>query len=282
MWKLLKLILWVIPPVLLAGAVGLFLWYKKDIYQKEQKLGKEIKELRAAPAEKYDFGMEKFDQALAMMRDGKLEDGRGALLNMLRFHRDSARAQDAMRLLGQINLDKLFAPEANLPGKKRIEVGRGDSINKITANNQTTYQFLVKVNGLTRPEAIHPNDQLWVYPLNFRVLIDLRKKQLILMDGEYFFAWFPILDVRRPPGAKVPAKETIANKFGVLAGKRTTLTAEDALMAEKWIEIGKEWAIRSVAAGTSPSPGFGIFLSDADVDDLVAILRTGNSVEINP
>jgi hypothetical protein len=277
-----KLALWVIPPLLLAGAAGLFLWYKKDIYQKEKQRGAELREWMQAPVPKYDFGLEKFDAAVALLRDGNDDDARRALMAMLRFHRDSARAMDAMRLLGQMNLDRLFAPDIPAPGKKRVEIARGESLNKLAATHRTTYHYIVRANGLTRPDAIQPNELLWVCPLDFRVVIDTGKRHLLLMDGEYFFAVFPILEVRKAPGAKLPFSAEVGQKFGVAGEKRVLLTTDDAMQAEKWIEIGRDWAIRSVKAGSPPGTGYGIFLSETDAADLVAVLRTGNPVEIKP
>lgn len=281
-WRFLKLLFWIIPPLLLAGAGSLFLWYKRDVYQRDQRLGADLKELRTAKPVKYDFGLEKFDKAVALLRDGKDEEARRALLEMLRTYGDSARALDAMRLIGQMNLDRLFAPEPGYPGKIQVEVGRGESLNKLAATYSSSYQYLVRVNGLTKPEAIQPNDRLWVCPLNLRALVSLKQKQLVLMDGDLFFAVFPILEIRRPPGSKLPVQAEIGNKFGVLDGKRVQLTGEDATRAEKWIEIGKDMAIRSVARGSTAGPGFGIFLNEADADDLAAVLRQGNRVQINP
>jgi hypothetical protein len=281
-WRFIKLLLWVIPVLLVAGAIGLFLWYKRDIYAKEQKVGTELKEIRTAKVDNYDFGLEKFDAAVALLREGKDEEARKAILNMLRFHRDSARAKDAMRLLGQMNLDRLLDPDQAMPGKKKVEIERGGSLNKLAVTHQTTWHYIVRANGLSKPDAIQPNEQVWVCPLNYRVVIDTGAKQLLLMDGDLFFALFPIKEIRRPPTGKLPIKATIGQKFGVLDSKRVLLTEDSALRAEKWIEIGRDWAIRSVARGAEPGQGFGIFLSEADADDLLTILRTGNAVEINP
>lgn len=282
MWRFIKLILWVIPLLLLAGAAGLFYWYKRDVYGKEARVGGDLKELRAAKVEKYDFGMEKFEAAVAMLRDGKDEDARRALIAMLRFHKDSARAADAMRMLGQINLDRLFDPAQPFPGKRRVEVEKGGSINKLAANTRSSYHYIVRANGLTRPEAVQPNEQLWVCPLDFRVVVDAGAKQLLLMDGDLFFALFPILEIRRPQGTKLPVKASVGQKFASRDGKRVLLTDEDGPQAEKWIEIGRDWAIRSVPPGSKPGQGFGIFLAEADAADLVAVLRSGNPVEIKP
>jgi hypothetical protein len=280
--RVLKLFLWVIPVLLLAVAVGLVLWYKRDVLGKDKRLGSEIKELRTAKVEEYDFGLEKFDAAVAKLRAGEDEEGRKALLAMLRYHKDSARARDAMRLLGQMNLDRLLDPDVPWPGKKRVEVPRGGSLNKIAADHKTTWHYITRATGLSRPQAIQPNDQVWVCPLNFRAIIDVGAKTIVIMDGEYFFALFPIREIRRPPGAKIPAKVAVGQKFGVLDGKRVVLTDEGTTRAEKWIEIGRDWAIRSVPDAATPGQGFGVFVSEADAADLLLLLRSGNSVELKP
>jgi hypothetical protein len=277
-----KIILWVIPPALVVAAVGLVLWFKKDVLERDTRVGGGISQLRVAPAEEYDFGLDKFDAAVALLRDGEAEEARRALLAMLRHHRDSARAPDAMRLLGQLNLDRLFDPAVPWPGKAKVEVKRGDSLNKIAADHRSTFHYLVRANGLARPEAVQPHDQLWVCPMDFEVLLRLADKQLVLMDDGLFFAVFPVLEARRPPGVKASGSGKIGNKFGQLAGKRVQVHEEAFTGAEKWIEIGGNWAIRSVPAGAPPPAGFGVFLAEADAADLVAVLRRGNAVEWVP
>lgn len=282
MWRLIKLVLWVIPLLLLAGAIGLLLWYKRDVHGKETRDGGDLKELRTAKVEKYDFGMEKFDAAVAMLRDGKDEDARKALMAMLRYHKDSARATDAMHIVGQMNLDRLFDPAQPFPGKQRVEIEKGGSINKLAATTRSSYHYIVRANGLTRPEAVQPNEQLWTCPLEFRVVVDAGAKHLRLMDGDRFFALFPILEIRRPQGSKLPVKSAVGQKFSSRNGKRVLLTEDDGPDAEKWIEIGRDWAIRSVPPGAKPGQGFGIFIAETEAADLVAVLRSGNPVEIIP
>ena len=281
-WRFVKLLLWVIPPVLILLAVAMVLWFRKDVMQHDNKVAGEISDLRKAPVEKYDFGLDKFDQAVALLESGQNDDARRALLGMLRAHRDSARAYDAMRLLGQMNMDRLFDSTVASPGKKRVEVNRGDSINKLAADNQCTFQYIVRANNLAKPDAIQPHDQLWVCPLNFSVIVRAAEKRLIVMDGDLFFTVFPVMEIRKSPGAKLPMKGSVGQKFGVAGGKRLQPGDDDMVAAEKWIEIGGDWAIRSVKAGAQPPAGFGIFLAEADADDLFAILRKGNRVELNP
>ena len=280
--RVIKLFLWIIPVLLLAAALGLVFWYKRDVLGKDKRLGSEIKELRTAKIEEYDFGLEKFDAAVAKLRAGEEEEGRKALMGMLRYHKESARARDAMRLLGQINLDRLIDPDVPWPGKKKVEIPRGGSLNKIATDNQTTWHYIVRASGLTRPQAMQPNDQVWVCPLNFRAVIDIGAKSILIMDGDYFFALFPVREIRRPPGAKIPATVAVGQKFGVLGGKRVVLTDEGATGAEKWIEIGRDWAIRSIPDAATPGQGFGVFVSEADAADLLVLLRSGNPVELNP
>ena len=201
---------------------------------------------------------------------------------MLRTHRDSARANDAMRLLGQMNLDRLFDPKVSMEGKQRVEVARGDSINKLANDHQCTFQYIVRANNLARPDALQPHDQLWVCPLNLTLVLRSSEKRLILMDSDLFFAVFPVVEIRKPPSAKIPFKGTVGQKFGVSNGKRLQPSDEDFPRAEKWIEIGPDWAIRSLRAGSPPPSGFGIFLAEEDAEDLVAVLRKGNRVELNP
>lgn len=279
--SLIKIFLWVLPPVFLGAGIALFLWFKRDIYEREKRVDANVGELRAAPVEEFDFGLEKFDEAVAALRDEGDAAGRAALAAMLRSHRDSARASDAMNLLGQMNLDRLLS-EDPMERKKRVAVRPGDSINRIAQREETTFHYIMRANGLTRPEGIQPGDQLWVAPMNYRAVARLGEKRLILMDGDYFFAVFPLTAATRPPGTRLPAKGAVSNKFAIVNGRRVLTTSPGYDRAEKIIEIGREWTIRSHPDDQPPPAGYGLFLRNSDMEDLMAVLRAGNTVEINP
>jgi len=261
--------------------VALVLWFKRDIYERELRVSQNVGELRSAPVEEFDFGLDKFDEAVEILRTEGEAAGRAALAAMLRSHRESARAPDAMNLLGQMNLDRLLSDDP-MERKKRVAVRPGDSINRIAQREETTFHFIMRANGLTRPEGLQPGDQLWVAPMNFRTVVRLADKKLILMDGDYFFASFPLTAATRPPGSRVPAKATVSNKFAMVGGRRVLTTSPGYDRAEKIIEIGREWTIRSHPDDKDPPAGYGLFLRNSDMEDLMALLRSGNTIEINP
>jgi len=281
-WRFLKLLLWVVPPLLIGSAVAVLIWFKKDVIEREDQLGEDVGELRTAEVEHYDFGLSQFDDAVEFLRDGKVEEARHELMTLLRFHRNSARADDAMMLLGQINLDRLFDPSVPRPGKKRVEVVRGDSLAKIAKTHHSTVQYIVRASGLARPESIQPHEQVVVCPMNFTAVVRLGEKKILLMDGGSYFASFPIRSIRKPPGARLPWKGKVVGKFGMKNGKRALLSDPSVCGEEKWIEMSRDWGIRSVVDDGSPPTGFGIFVAPEHAADLVALLRKGSRVEINP
>lgn len=281
MWSLIKTILWVLPPLFVVATVALFFWFKRDVVERERSLSHEIAELRAAPVETYDFGLDSFDQAIDLLRESGPAKAADALRAMLRAHPESARAGDAMHLLGQLNLDKIFSNSPPEPAT-RISVRPGDSLNRIASRENTTLHYLMRANSITRPESLQPGQQLQVLPLHFRLIIDFSGLRAILMDESAFVASFPIESIRRPPGAALPFSGSVTGKFAVRSGDRVLLTSPEYHHAEKWIEIGRDWAIRSSPTDDEPTTGFGIFLSPADADDLMVLLRIGNHVEIRP
>lgn len=281
-WRAVKLMLWTLPPVLIGAAVATVIWFRKDVIEAEGRQDAYLGALRDAPAERYDFGLAKFDEAVELLTRGETEEARLALMGMLRYHRDSARAEDAMRLLGELNMDRLFDPAVPMPGKKRVEVQRGDSLAKIASGHQSTVHYIVRANGLARPEAIQPHDQLLVCPLDKRMVVRLEEGRVELMEGDRFFAVMALVGWQRPPGAPLPWKGEVRRKFGSRDGQRVLLTDPGAITGEKWIETTGDWGIRSHDPDVGDPKGYGVFVSPEDAADLMALLREGAVVEVNP
>jgi len=277
-----KALLWLFSLVVLAAVLAGAWHFKHAVWDQEREADRSVAEIRNRPVEEFDFGVEKFHEAMDLLAEGEVMACKRVLVDLLRFHQESSKVDDAMRLLGELNLDALLS-DAPMEGKRRVEVRRGDSVNRLASEHNSTFHYIVRVNGLTRPESIQPHDQLWVTPLDFRLVIRVADKRLELMDGDYYFASYPIIEVRRPPGLRLPTKTTISGKHAVYDDRRILMTDDNYSRADKFIQLGERWSLRSVLTGQSPpEDGFGIFLSADAIDELNAILRVGNTVEINP
>lgn len=279
---LFKSIMFLLCIAVLGGVVMSVIWFKDEVLKKKAVVSEELKQMHETEVEPYDFSIERFDQAIAALKEGDVAVTRAVLTEILRFHREGAKADKALRLLGELNMDQLMTPDDSL-GKKLIEVKPGQSVNGIANSEQCTFHYIARVNGLTKANAIQPHDRLWVCPLDFKVVLRLDSKRLFLMRDDKFFKAYDLVAVNRPPGLRVPVKTKISDKKAVVNGKQILLSSDDYQNAEKWIDLGSNLSLRATADDESvPDRAFGVFMDDSDIDELMTVLRVGNAVELNP
>lgn len=279
---LFKTFMFLICFAILGGAVMSVMWFKDDVIKKEEVVREELKEMRDTVVEPHDFSIDLFDQAISALENGDVAVTRAVLTEILRFHREGAKGDSALRLLGELNMDQLMTPDESL-GKKSIEVQPGQSVNGIAKSEQCTYHYIARVNGLTRASAIQPHDRLWVCPLDFKVVLRLESSLLFLMRDDKFFKAYDLVGVNRPPGLRVPFKTKISDKKAMVNGKQILLSSDDYQKADKWIDLGSNLSLRATEDdGSVPDRAFGVFLDESDIDELMTVLRVGNAVEVNP
>lgn len=267
---------------ILGGAVMSVLWFKDDVMKKEQVVREELKIMRDSDVEPHDFSIDLFEKAITALKDGDVAVTRAVLTEILRHHREGAKGDSALRLLGELNMDQLMTPDESL-GKKSIEVKSGQSVNGIAKSENCSFHYISRVNGLTRASAIQPHDRLWVCPLDFKVVLRLGSSRLFLMRDDKFFIAYDLVGVNRPPGLRVPFKTKVSDKKAMVNGKQILLSSEDYQKSEKWIDLGSNLSLRSVADdGSVPDRAFGVFMVESDIDELMTVLRVGNEVEVNP
>jgi len=275
-------VLFLLCLAVLGGVVASVLWFKVHVFEKGAEAKDELAEIRKVEVAPHDFSPRLFSEALSALAGGDQERARAKLVEILQFHREGTRGDAALRLLGELNMDQLMSPDASL-GKLSVEVAGGQSVNSIARKHGCTFHYIVRVNGLTNPEALQPNDRLWVCPLDFKVVLRLDANRLYLMRDDKFFKVYDLLAVRRPPGMRVPVLTKVTDKKVYINGRQVLLSSQSYHDAEMAVDLGNSLSIRSVADGESvPERAFGVFMREGDVDELMTVLRVGNQVEVNP
>ena len=108
--------------LVLGGAVAGAVWYYEHSVLPEQRRKEAITEMLKTPGPKADPGRRIYDEALESIRGGDLEKARGRLAEVIELYPDSERSGDARRVLGEMNMDRLFA-RVPMPGKLEYSVG---------------------------------------------------------------------------------------------------------------------------------------------------------------
>jgi hypothetical protein len=233
-------------------------------------------------AEMPDFepGDRAFQKAHELIAMGKIPEGREKLTAIVNVFPSSPAAPTARRIVGEMNLDEILS-SAFIEGKANYEVKRGDSYFAIADRNDTSLDMLMHLNGMMELKNLQPGDDLQILPLNFRLLIEPQRNAISLWDGARFICEYPVLKM----GGTAPKSGTtvIESRRSTIDGRVVQSTARDYRATAKSLQL-KNPPLQILpydANDDSPSPG--LFISEADIEELFLLTRTGNEVEIrNP
>jgi hypothetical protein len=304
-----KLLIFLITVGLVADTLAMGYWVYMNILLKESQVEEDIAAMKGKDRPRIDPGVRRFEAAVDLIREGKIEEGRDALYKLRQQFPDSATCGDAIRIIGEINMDQLYSPE-NLGGKKDYIVQPGDSLNLIATKQGTTVDSIIRSSGLMSFN-LQPGDHLTIIPMDFHLGVSLSKKQVMLLrkvgEKEYLFKVYEAKDIRLPPGTRLPVEIQIAGKNAIHEGKQVISTDPHYLEAEKWIpgtkpgvvirtppvpraqpveepnqaEAGKKGATPAAAV---PPPAAesetGIFLAREDIEELFALVRRGSKLSL--
>ncbi len=303
----LKILAFLITVGLVAGALSVGWWFYMNVLLKESEVEKDIAAMKGKDRPKIDPGARRFDAAIDLIRAGKIEEGRDALYKLRLQFPDSATCPEAMRIIGEINMDMLFSPNNTL-GKKDYIVQPGNTLLGIATKHDTTIDSIVRMNGLMST-MLQPGDHLTIIPMDFNLGVDVSSKQVLLLrkvaDKEYLFKVYDAKEVRLPPGTRVPMEMELAGKNATYEGKTTPPTDPNYPAAEKWISGTKAGVVirtppvaRAVAveepkktnskkggsleAMPPPAPSTasetGVFLAREDIEEIFALVRKGSKL----
>lgn len=223
-----------------------------------------------------DPGEKSYQKAQELLAIGKLPEAREKLTAIVNVYPSSASAPAARRIVGEINLDELLST-SHMEGKKTHTVKRGDALLGIASQYKTTIENMIYINSLLELRGIQPGDEFVVMPLEFRLLIEPKRKSLSLWDGGKFIKEYQILHVS---GSFQPGQRgKISAKSAEIDGKKVLPPSKLYPVAAKVVQIAKPAVqIRSWDGDGDKPPG-GILLKPQDMEEINLLTRTGNEVE---
>lgn len=291
----LKLLIFLITVGLLLGSVATVYWFYMRVIRPEMVVKSEIEKIQQAGLPVMDPGLRRFEAAADLIRVGRLDEGREAMYNLLKQFPESPTCGEAKRIIGEINLDRLFSP-TYLEGKVDYIVQPGDrGLLAIALKHKTSLDAIVRLNGL-RGNTIHPGDHLLIMPVDFDFAVNVSDKKVVVLRQGRFFAEYPAVDVRLPAGFRMPAEVKLATKSASLDGKPVAASDEAYLEAEKVIPAANRPGVvlRTVPAARPVDgegetkggevaiggPEFGIFMLREDLEEVFAMARSGASLKL--
>jgi hypothetical protein len=234
------------------------------------------KMLDAAEMPDIDPGEKAFQKAHELLALGKLPEAREKLTAIVNVFPGSVSAPVARRIVGEMNLDEILST-SHMEGKQIHVVKRGDSFLGIAAKYNTTIDCIVHLNSMMELRSIQPGDELVVMPLEFRLLVEPRRKAISLWDGGRFVREYPVLHMGNiPAGAQ---RSTISSKTAEFEGKRVQAHTKEYRAAHKVMQIAKPPLQIRAWDGQDEKPAGGILLRPQDMEEISLLTRIGNEVE---
>ncbi len=235
------------------------------------------KMLDSAEMPDIDPGEKSFQKAHELLALGKLDEAREKLTAIVNVYPSSASAPVARRIVGEMNLDEILS-SSHMRGKQVHVVKRGDSFLGIAAKYHTTIDCLMHLNSMMELKGIQPGDELIVMPLDFRLLVEPRRKTVSLWQGGRFIREYPALHMAAvTAGAQ---RGTIQSKFAELDGRRVTPQSSDYRAANKVIQTARPQLQIRAWIDESEKPSGAILLRPQDMEEINLLTRVGNEVEI--
>lgn len=244
----LKLLLFLIVLGITLGAMAAAYYIYARILVPDSRAQQEIAQIKKGDMPRIDPGAKRFDAAVELIQENRIEDGRDALFRLIGQFPDSATCPEAKRIIGEINLDQLFSSSTKL-GKHDYIVQPGDSLALIATKQGTTMDMLIRLNGLMGT-TLQPGDHLTILPLDFSLVVDLSAKTVTLFrnskDGskKFFFKEYVASDIRLQAGIKPAADDKdkgfeIKGKAALVDGKGVLVTDNRYAGAEKWLPAAR-------------------------------------------
>jgi hypothetical protein len=226
-----------------------------------------------------DPGTKIFERAQERMAVGELDKARERLRTIVSLYPTSKAAPEARRIVGEMNLDELLAIDHS-ENKNRYVVVRGDSYLGIAARQETNLDLMMYLNGLTDFRSLQPGQELWVMPLNFRLLIEPGRKALSLWDGGEFVKEYPLRAVIGAPGGDL--KSVVSRKLAVDGESGVGVATKAYRGATKVLSIDRMPLVITAMPESGQTEGLarGFYLSSPDMEELALLTRVGNEVEI--
>ena len=292
-----KILVFVLTLALLGGTFLAAYWFYDTIDQPErlaeQQLLRRQQQTNKGPAPDPSApSFQKINDALAA---GQLEDVHEQLNRLLKVYPDSPWESEARRMLGEMNVDRLFS-RSPMPGKRDYIVKSGDSLAKIEKGSLTTIPFLKRLNNLSSLN-LQPGDRLVYQPLEFELevrladeVLTVRQKAAAGLDPIFFKNYRLTAVVVSPVFPKV-LKTQIQEKPAWVGDRKVLATDPQYAFARKQLlttgRPGRPGVLFrpdservSIPVGGVTAVLQGIFLDDGDLEELSTILRTGTPVVI--
>ena len=223
-------------------------------------------------------GEKAFTRARELLATGNMAKGREKLLYIVNFHPETPSADEARRILGEMNLDRILSLD-EMANKKRSEAKPGDSITRIANREDTTVDLIMNLNGLTQVDRIQLGDEFIVMPLNFSATIEPARQRLTLyQEGEFVKDYAITKMTLEGPGRTVTTE--LKTKLGYRDGRRYSPSFAGYRRGLKLLVLS-DMNLELRSEDDQEAESFQVlYFANEDLEELAMLLRVGNEVVI--
>jgi hypothetical protein len=208
-----------------------------------------------------------------MLAEGKLVE---ALRKLTKWYGNSQLSADESRqlndLLGQLAGTVVYSRQHLLQPPYKVQPG--DRLETIAAQYKVPSQLLAKINGIEDPNHLAPGTELKVIRGPFSALVDLDKRQLMLIVDDCYAGRFSLVGVgelaRNIEGRSFEVGDKLLH--GPVAGLESS-------PIHHWVRLGNETWIVGTSDPATLHPA-GLNLNSRDAEDVYDILSVGSRVVV--
>ena len=212
---------------------------------------------------------------------------------LVRRDADDVRAF-AERKIGSLNTALVFS-DAPMPEKLKHRVAAGDLISKLAKQYGCTQEYILKVNGIEKPELLRIGREIWVLKNPaFELIVFKRNNSAVLTLNNQFFKRYTI-GTGKPES--VPGG-TYAIRGKVKKPVYQTADNGEVAFGNPQNVLGTRWIALAATGATPEAKGFGLHgtwnestlgrqvdagrvrFRNADIEELCTLLIDGTPVNI--
>ena len=227
-----------------------------------------------------------FEKAQALKRTQNYPEARAALEAFLVRYPDSSHHDQALSLLGDMNLTQLFSTQPG-PDKAEYIVQRGDVLDRVAHKTKSDPELIYQANGLDRI-MLRIGQKLMIPNVDFSIEVHLNPRRLVLLNHGKFFKIYPLLEVRPlgKKGAEIRTKvqEKLAKQNRSARQLRLArFRHQSALPRADW--PARLHHLRAAGRGTHGNEkptGNGLALDPSDAEELHSLVSVGTPVVASP
>ena len=135
-----------------------------------------------------DPSIAEFERCVALKNSGSLADAKAALDRFLKEFPESRKRNEAFEVIGEINSTLFFSQKPDETNTYVVE--SGDTVSRISSRRKIPIELIMHLNKM-ESDSLQLGQRVIAPHSEFRVVLDQRKRLVVLYNGLKFFRQYP-------------------------------------------------------------------------------------------